>query len=110
MRGSFHHTIRSSRPNDGSDCPPTSASQGPRKAVSSQLINFGLFRIQIGIPSTANFSLASASNPERCAVAPGSSGAGGQLFMFRRPLPSTNLKIESHGHHLAWEARTMMPP
>jgi len=89
-------------PNDGSDCPPTSASQGPRKAVSSQLINFGLFRIQIGIPSTANFSLASASNPERCAVAPGSSGAGGQLFMFRRPLPSTNLIFDSA---IMWDGR-----
>ncbi len=89
-------------PNDGSDCPPTSASQRPQKALSSQLVNFGLIRIGIGIPSTANFSLVSATNPQRCAIAPGSSGAGGQLFMFRRPLPSTNLVFDST---IMWDGR-----
>ena len=89
-------------PNDGSDCPPTSATQGPRKALSTELVNYGLIRIEIGIPSTASFSLVSATNPEHCALAPGSSGAGGQLFLFRRPLPSTNLVFDAT---IMWDGR-----
>ncbi len=89
-------------PNDGSDCPPTSATQGPKKALSSQVVNYGLIRIEIGIPGSANFSLVSATNPERCAIAPGSSGAGNQLFMFRRPLPSTNLVFDAT---IMWDGR-----
>lgn len=89
-------------PNDGSDCPPTSPTQRPQKARSSQLVDFGLIRIEIGIPSAAGFSLVSATNPQRCALAPGSAAAGGQLFMFRRPLPSTNLIFDST---IMWDGR-----
>jgi hypothetical protein len=89
-------------PNDGSDCPPTSASQGPRKALSTELTNYGLIRIQIAIPGTAGFSLVSATNPQRCAIAPASSGVDNQLFMFRRPLPSTNLIFDST---IMWDGR-----
>jgi cytochrome c peroxidase len=89
-------------PNDGSDCPPTSPSQRPQKALSSQLLNFGLIRIQLGIPTTAGYSLVSASNPQGCAIAPGSSEAGGQLFLFRRPLPTTNLIFDST---IMWDGR-----
>jgi hypothetical protein len=37
-------------PNDGSDCPPTSPSEGPNRALSSEVLNYGLIRIQLGIP------------------------------------------------------------
>ena len=89
-------------PNDGSDCPPTSPSQGPNSALSSEVLNYGLIRIELGIPATANFTLASATNPKGCAVPPGSSGVGGQLFLFRRPLPSTNLIFDSA---IMWDGR-----
>ncbi len=89
-------------PNDGSDCPATSASQGPDKERSSQVVDFGLIRIGIAIPSTAGFSLVSATNPQRCAIAAGSSAVGGQLFMFRRPLPSTNLVFNTT---IMWDGR-----
>ena len=89
-------------PNDGSDCPPTSSSQGPDSALSSQVLNYGLIRVQLGIPSVANFKLASATNPKGCAIAPGSPSAGGQLFLFRRPLPSTNLIFDSA---IMWDGR-----
>lgn len=82
-------------PNDGSDCPPTSPAQGPNAARSSEVLRYGLIRIQLGIPPGADFVLASASNPKRCAIPPGSPGVGGALFLFRRPLPSTNLIFES---------------
>ncbi len=89
-------------PVDGSDCPPTTALQGPNKSLSTQLVDFALIRIEIGIPSTSNFSLVAATNPEHCAIAPGSSGANGNLFLFRRPLPSTNLVFNST---IMWDGR-----
>ena len=89
-------------PNDGSDCPPTSTSQGPNKALSSEVLNYGLIRVELGIPTTANFTLASATNPKACAIPPGSAGVSGQLFLFRRPLPSTNLIFDSA---IMWDGR-----
>jgi len=89
-------------PNDGSDCPPTSPSQGPDSALSSEVLNYGLIRVQLGIPATANFALASATNPKGCAIPPGSPGVGGQLFLFRRPLPTTNLIFDSA---IMWDGR-----
>lgn len=89
-------------PNDGSDCPPVTAGQAPNRALSSQLRDYGLIRVQIGIPSGANFSLLSASNPQACAIPPGSAGANDELFLFRRPLPSTNLIFNSA---VMWDGR-----
>ena len=94
-------------PNDGSDCPPVSAYQAPDSALSSQVLEYGLIRIELGIPALANFFLAAATNPKGCAIAPGSAGVGGNLFMFRRPLPSTNLIFESA---IMWDGRESRPP
>jgi len=94
-------------PNDGSDCPPTSPSQGPNSALSSEVFNYGLIRIELGIPSSANFALAAATNPKGCAIPPGSPGVGGQLFLFRRPLPSTNLIFDSA---IMWDGRETLQP
>lgn len=82
-------------PNDGSDCPPTDPSQGPDRTLSSEVLDYGLIRVQIGILSTADFSLLSATNPKGCTIPPGSPEVDGQLFLFRRPLPSTNLVFDS---------------
>ncbi|HEU4583040.1 MAG TPA: hypothetical protein VFS67_32495 [Polyangiaceae bacterium] len=90
------------QPNDGADCPPVHAGQAPNRALSSQLVNYGLIRVQIGIPSGADFSLVAASNPQACAIPPGSAGASGELFLFRRPLPSTNLIFNSA---VMWDGR-----
>ncbi len=89
-------------PNDGSDCPPTSPSQGPNRALSSEVLDYGLIRIQLGIPATAGFTLAAATNPKNCAIGPGSPGVDGELFLFRRPLPSTNLVFDSA---IMWDGR-----
>jgi cytochrome c peroxidase len=89
-------------PVDGADCPPTSAAQAPNSALSTEALDYGLIRIQIPIPATANFTLVSATNPKQCSIAPGSAGAGGQLFLFRRPLPSANLVFDSA---IMWDGR-----
>jgi len=94
-------------PNDGSDCPPTSPGQKPNKMLSSEVLNYGLIRVQLGLPAMAGFALVSATNPEGCAIPPGSPGVSGQLFLFRRPLPSTNLLFDSS---IMWDGRETLQP
>src|SRR5579859_6136362 len=89
-------------PVDGADCPPTSPTQAPDATLSTEVTGYGLIRVQIAIPATADFMLASATNPKGCAIAPGSAGVSGQLFLFRRPLPSTNLVFDSA---VMWDGR-----
>jgi len=94
-------------PNDGSDCPATSPSQGPDRALSSEVLNYGLIRVQIAVPGGAEFALASATNPKGCSIPAGSAGVNGQLFLFRRPLPSTNLIFDSA---IMWDGRETLQP
>ncbi len=94
-------------PNDGSDCPPTSPSQGPDKRLSSEVLSYGLIRVQIAVPAGADFILDSASNPKGCAIPPASPGVNGQLFLFRRPLPATNLVFLSA---VMWDSRETLHP
>ncbi|MGC1728566.1 MAG: hypothetical protein WA747_04205 [Steroidobacteraceae bacterium] len=89
-------------PVDGSDCPPVSGNQEPNSANSSMVLKYAVIRIQLAIPATANFALASATNPKRCAIPPGSPAISGDLFLFRRPLPSTNLVLLSA---VMWDGR-----
>lgn len=89
-------------PVDGSDCPPTSPSQLPDAHLSQLLVNYGLVRVQLGIPDAAEFSLVNASNPANCQIPPGDAGINKQLFLFRRPLPPTNLIFLST---VMWDGR-----
>jgi hypothetical protein len=100
-----HHPLFS--PNDGSDCPPTSPTQGPDKNLSSQVVRYGLIRVQIAVPDGADFVLDAATNPKNCAIPPASPGVDGQLFLFRRPLPSTNLVFDSA---VMWDGRETVQP
>ena len=89
-------------PVDGSDCPPTSSDQGPNRANSSMVLKYAVIRVEIAIPATANFTLASATNPKGCAIPPGDAAIAGNLFLFRRPLPSANLMLLSS---VMWDGR-----
>jgi hypothetical protein len=82
-------------PFDGADCPATSAGQRSNSALSTVLMDRATIRIAIAIPGGAGFTLVSATNPQHCAIPPGSDAARGQLFMFRRPLPATNLIFDT---------------
>ena len=66
------------------------------------VVRYGLIRIQLAIPSSANFTLASATNPKGCVIPPGSPAISGDLLLFRRPLPSTNLLLLSA---VMWDGR-----
>jgi cytochrome c peroxidase len=85
------------RTNDGSNCNQnidTSTLGGRRKAYSL-LIYKGLIRIALQAPATAEFNVVSVANPYGC-------GDPFTLSMYRRPLPSTNLRALST---LMWDGR-----
>jgi cytochrome c peroxidase len=85
------------RTNDGSNCNQnidTSTLGGRRKAYSL-LIYKGLIRIALQAPATADFNVVSVANPYGCSDP-------STLSMYRRPLPSTNLRALST---LMWDGR-----
>ena len=89
------------RTNDGSNCDhdvDTSTTAGRRKAYSL-LINKGLIRIALQVPGSAEFNVVGVVNPYGC-------GDPSKLSMYRRPLPSTNLRFLST---LMWDGRESSP-
>ena len=85
------------RPNDGSNCDhniDVSTLEGRRQAYSL-LISRGLIRIDLPIPDGAEFEVVSVSNPYGC-------NETSTLSMYRRPLPSANLRFLST---LMWDGR-----
>ena len=85
------------RTNDGANCDhniDTSTLSGRQKAYSL-LIGKGLIRVQVQVPATAEFSVVSVANPYGC-------GDLATLSMYRRPLPTTNLRFLST---LMWDGR-----
>jgi cytochrome c peroxidase len=85
------------RTNDGSNCDhdiDTSDVQGRRRAYSL-LISRGLIRVALPAPETAEFRVVSVRNPYGC-------GDTTTLSMYRRPLPSTNLRFLSTA---MWDGR-----
>jgi len=89
------------RPVDGSNCDSnidTSTVQGRRQAYSL-LLNRGLIRIALALPASAQFEVLSVSNPYGCS-------STATLSMYRRPLPTTNLRYLSA---VMWDGRESAP-
>src|SRR5690348_17392405 len=85
------------RTNDGSNCDhniDVSTLEGRRHAYSL-LITRGLIRVALPIPDGADFEVVSVSNPYGC-------NETTTLSMYRRPLPSTNLRFLST---VMWDGR-----
>ena len=77
------------RTNDGSTSPLADVSTvDARRNAYSMLLNKGLIRVGIGIPPDPEFELIAVDDPYGYASA-------AELSLFRRPLPSTNLKFLS---------------
>jgi hypothetical protein len=84
------------RLNDGANSPLADVSTlAKRRTAYSMLLNHGLIRVGIGIPAGAEFSLVSVDDPHHFASA-------AELSLFRRPLPTTNLKFLSA---VMWDGR-----
>ncbi|HEX3763062.1 MAG TPA: hypothetical protein VHW23_30405 [Kofleriaceae bacterium] len=84
------------RTNDGSNSPTADVSTvDKRRAAYSMLLGRGLIRIGLPVPATAEFELVAVDDPYHFASA-------SELSLFRRPLPTTNLKFLST---VMWDGR-----
>jgi cytochrome c peroxidase len=84
------------RPNDGSVSPLADVSTvGARRRAYALLLDRGLIRVGIGVPANAEFELEAVSDPHGYASA-------AELSLFRRPLPSANLRFLST---VMWDGR-----
>jgi cytochrome c peroxidase len=74
---------------DGANCPSDDVST-PAAATSaySQLLNHGLIRMTLPMPANAEFSIVAITDPYQCPETTAT-----QPALYRRPLPSTNLKF-----------------
>jgi cytochrome c peroxidase len=89
------------RPNDGSNCDGADVSTTrKRRRAFSLLLQQGLIRVALDVPPRAEFEILAVDDPYRCA-APLTSAS-----MYRRPLPSVNLKFVSG---VMWDGRASRP-
>lgn len=88
------------RPNDGAVCPTADVSTvHARRHAYALLLNKGLIRVSVPVPSNAAFTLESVDDPYNCANAQ-------NMGLYRRPLPSTNLRFLST---VMWDGRETVP-
>jgi cytochrome c peroxidase len=83
---------------DGANCPSADVSTPSAAAAAySQLLNFGLIRMSLPVPANAEFSIISITDPYQCPETTATNPA-----LYRRPLPSTNLKFLNG---IMWDGR-----
>ena len=63
----------------------------------SQLLNYGLIRMTLPVPANAEFSIIAINDPYQCPETTAT-----QPALYRRPLPSTNLKFLNG---IMWDGR-----
>lgn len=84
------------RTNDGANSPTADVSTlNARRKAYSMLLNKGLIRVGLPIPANADFELIAVDDPYGFASV-------SELSLFRRPLPTTNLKFLST---VMWDGR-----
>ena len=88
---------------DGANCPTAPTGN---TAAHSLILNNGLFRITVTLPSTAQFKLTVLSDPYGCAVSLNSSGQQ-VVSVYRRPLAATSVNYFSS---VMWDTRETISP
>jgi cytochrome c peroxidase len=88
---------------DGANC-PNARRENP--ADHSLLLRSGLFRIALTPPANAQFTVSLVHDPYGCAITPDGSGQP-VVSVYRRPLPTTNLKFLSA---VMWDGRETLAP
>ena len=84
------------RPVDGANAPNADVSTlAKRRQAYSLLLNKGLIRIHLAIPTGAEFELVAVDDPYHFATAD-------NMSLYRRPPPTTNLKFDST---IMWDGR-----
>jgi cytochrome c peroxidase len=89
------------RLNDGANSPLANVrNQAARRSAYSMLLNKGLIRVGLPIPADAEFELAAVEDPYKFASA-------SELSLFRRPLPTSNLRFLTG---VMWDGRESFGP
>jgi len=89
------------RTNDGSNCEGADVSTTrKRRRAFSLLLEKGLIRVGLDVPARAEFEIVAVDDPYRC------NGPLSAASMYRRPLPSANLKFLSA---VMWDGRASTP-
>lgn len=84
------------KPNDGANSPrAATGTLAEKRAAYSMLLSKGLIRVGLPMPANAEFTLVRTVDPYNFASAT-------ELSLFRRPLPSANLKFASS---IMWDGR-----
>jgi cytochrome c peroxidase len=85
------------RNNDGSNCEgATPGSRAEQRAAYSLVLTRGLIRVGLDVPPGAEFALDSVDDPNYCGP------ASNEVSVYRRPLPTTNLRFLSG---VMWDGR-----
>jgi len=85
---------------DGANSPDADVStRRKRRAAYSMLLRHGVIRVGLPMPANAEFDLVAVDDPYHFASA-------AQLSLFRRPLPTANLKFDST---VMWDGREVVP-
>jgi hypothetical protein len=88
------------RTNDGANSPRADVSTlAKRRSAYSMLLKHGVIRVGLPVPATAEFELIAVDDPYHFASA-------SELSLFRRPLPTANLKFDST---VMWDGREVVP-
>jgi len=77
---------------DGANCPNARPDDA---ADHSLLLSRGLIRIFLPVPANAQFSVSVVHDPYGCAMVPDPNGGQPVVSVYRRPLPTTNLRFLS---------------
>ena len=77
---------------DGANCPNGSAGN---PADHSLLLKGGLIRIPLTLPANVQFTIKAIRDPYGCAIVPDPSTGRPTVSVYRRPLPTTNLRFLS---------------
>ncbi len=89
------------RGNDGSNCEGVvGATLEQRRAAASLLLSRGLIRIALDVPANAEFIIDGIDDPNDCGY------NSNDTSLYRRPLPSTNLRFLSA---VMWDGRESSP-
>ncbi|MFN8651561.1 MAG: hypothetical protein U0133_06645 [Gemmatimonadales bacterium] len=78
---------------DGANCPDVPARSARGRSL---LLNHGLIRVGVTPPATAEFTVTAVRDPYGCAI------QNGEVSVYRRPLPTTNLRFLSV---VMWDGR-----
>lgn len=77
---------------DGANCPTASSIS---RETHSLLLQSGLIRIGITLPQNTEFEISAVHDPYGCAIATDESTGRPLISIYRRPIPSTNLRFLS---------------